>query len=112
MAKLPLQSERYEKSYFHMYNIAYYCLGKNSGSKTLSSNFIRSQNPYQLQNLNVIDISGAQKPIWTNFLEFEFFLSEKTRLHRYHHNKNQLRVTSSSYTNHTIKKLIKSYLSA
>ena len=40
MAKLPLQSERYEKSYFHMYNIAYYCLGKNSGSKTLSSNFI------------------------------------------------------------------------
>ena len=39
-------------------------------------------------------------------------LSEKTRLHRYYHNKNQLVDTSSSYINITVKLLIRSYLLA
>ena len=39
-------------------------------------------------------------------------LSEKTRLHRYYQNKNQLVDTSSSYINITVKLLIKSYLLA
>ena len=57
---------------------------------------------------NSVDISGAQKPIWTKFLKF--ILSEKTRSHRYYQNKNQPVVTSSSYINLTMKLLIKSYL--
>ena len=61
---------------------------------------------------NFVDISGAQKPIWAKFLEFDFFLSEKTRLHRYCQNKNELVVTSSSYINLTMKFLLKSYLLA
>ena len=43
------------------------------------------------------DISRAQKPTWAKFLEFGFFLFEKTRLHRYYQNKNQFVVASSSY---------------
>ena len=35
-----------------------------------------------------VDISGAQKPIWAKLLEFDFFLSGKTRLYRYYQNKN------------------------
>ena len=37
-----------------------------------------------------VNISGAQKPTWAKFLEFEFFLPEKTRLHRYYQDKNNL----------------------
>ena len=59
-----------------------------------------------------VDNSGAQKPTWANFLGFEFFLSEKTRLHRHYQNKNQLLVTSSSCINVTMKLLIKLYLLA
>ena len=61
---------------------------------------------------NFVDISRAQKPTWAKFLEFESFLSEKTRLHIYYQNKNQLVVTSSSCINLTIKLLIKLYLLA
>ena len=57
---------------------------------------------------NFINILGAQKPTWTNFLEFDF-LFEKTRIYRYYWNKNQLMITSCSYINLTMKLLIKSY---
>ena len=57
---------------------------------------------------NFVDISVAQRPTWAKFLEFGFFLSEKTRLYICYLNKNQLGVTSSSYINLTMKLLIKS----
>ena len=56
---------------------------------------------------NFVGISGAQNPTWAK----NFFL-EKTRLCKYHKNKNQFEVTSSSYINLTMKLLIKSYLLA
>ena len=40
-----------------------------------------------------------------------FFLSKKTRLYRYYHNRNQLGVISSSYINLSMKLLIKSWSS-
>ena len=64
---------------------------------------------------NFVDISrAAQKhnTQQTKFLEFEFFLSGKGRLHSYYQNKNQLVVISSSYINLTMKLLIKLYLLA
>ena len=82
----------------------YYCLGKNHASETLCSKFIRCQNPYQLQNFIFFNSSGAQKPTWAKFLEFEFFLAEKARLYRYHQNKNQLEVTLSY--NESVDKII------
>ena len=50
------------------------------------------QNLYQLQNRkNFADISGAQKPTWAKFLEFDFFISkDKAILYRYYQNKNPL----------------------
>ena len=39
---------------------------------------------------NFVEISGVQKPTWAKFLEFGFFLCEKTRLYIYYQNKNQL----------------------
>ena len=44
MAKL--QSARYERGYFHKIWIDYYCLGENHAFGTLSSKFIKFQNPY------------------------------------------------------------------
>ena len=55
-----LQSDIYERGYFSKIWMEYYCLDKN--------------NAYQLQNLNFADISGAQKPTWAKFLEFDFFI--------------------------------------
>ena len=43
---------------------------------------------------NLVDISDAQKPTWAKFWEFDFFLSEKTRLYIYYENKNQHAVSS------------------
>ena len=105
MAKL--QSDRYERGHFRKIWLEYYCLGENCGSGTLSLKFIRCQK-YLL---------GAQNTIWVKFLEFIIFLPEKARYItrryiRYHQNKNQLGVTSSSYVNLTIKLLIKSDLLA
>ena len=52
----------------------------------------------------------GKKSTWVKLLEFDFFLSETTRLYRYYQSKYQLRVTSSSYTNLTMKLLVKLYL--
>ena len=63
---------------------------KNHISGTLCSKFIGCQNPLcnQLQNVKILStFSGAQIPTWTNFLEFDSFLSEKTRWYRYYQNK-------------------------
>ena len=65
-----------------------------------------------VKSQNFVDISWTQKPTWDKFLEFEFFLTEKTRLHKYYQNKNQLVVTLYSYIHLTMKLLIKSYLLA
>ena len=40
-----LQSDRYERGYFHEIWMEYYCLSENCGSGTLSLKFIRCQNP-------------------------------------------------------------------
>ena len=61
---------------------------------------------------NFVNISGAQKHTWEKLLEFEFFLSEKTRLYIYYQNKNQLVVTSLSYINLKMKLFIKWYFLA
>ena len=87
----------------------YYCLDENHASRTRSSRFVRCQSPYQLQNLKILStFQGHINPHGQNFLEFDFFLCEKTWLHSYYKNKNQLVVTSSSYINLTMKLLIKS----
>ena len=86
----------------------YYCLDENHASRTRSSRFVRCQSPYQLQNLKILStFQGHINPHGQNFLEFDFFLCEKTWLHSYYKNKNQLVVTSSSYINLTMKQLIK-----
>ena len=59
--------------------------------------FIWCQIPYQLQKIST----------WANFLEFRFFLPEKSRLYRYYQNKNQLGFTSSSYMSLAMNLLIK-----
>ena len=80
MAKL--QSDRYERGYLHKIWMESYCTGKNCRSGTLSVKFIRCQNPYvAVKYQNFVNISEAQKPTWTKFLEFQFFLSENIRLY-------------------------------
>ena len=39
-----------------------------------------AQNLLVAKYQNFVDTLGSQKPMWTTFLEFEFFLSKKTRL--------------------------------
>ena len=70
-----LQSDEYERGYFHKIWMEYYCLDKNHTSGTLSSRFIRCQNPYQLQNF--VHLSGAQKPTCAKYLEFDFLYLER-----------------------------------
>ena len=52
---------------------------------------------------NFVNIAVAQNTTWAKFLELKFFLSEKARLCRYHQNKKELGVTSSSYINLTMR---------
>ena len=70
-----LQSDEYERGYFHKIWMEYYCLDKNHTSGTLSSRFIRCQNPYQLQNF--VHLSGAQKPTCAKYLESDFLYLER-----------------------------------
>ena len=68
-------------SYFYKRWVQYYCLNKNQVSKTFCSKFIRSQIPYQLQNLKILlKIWGHKKPSGQNFWNLIFFLSGKARL--------------------------------
>ena len=87
------QSVRYKRGYFHKIWMEYYCLGENHASGTSSSKFIGSQNPYvpAAKSEHCFIISGDKNP--------QIFFPEETRLHRYHHNKNQLGVISSTYIN-------------
>ena len=48
-----LQSDRYERGYFHKIWMKYYCLGENHISRTLSIAAAKSQ--------NFVDFTGAQK---------------------------------------------------
>ena len=101
-----LQLDGYEWGYFHI-EMEYYCLDENHASGTLSSRFTGCQNPYQLQNLKIMTtFQGHKNPHEQNFWNLNFFISEKTRLHRCYQNKNQLVVTSSSYIKLTMKLLI------
>ena len=78
----------------------YYCLDENYAPGTLSLRFIGCQSPYQLQSLKILStFQGDKNPHGQNFWNLNFFLSEKTRLHRYYQKKNELVVTSSSYKN-------------
>ena len=66
MAKL--QSDRYERGYFHKIWTKYHCLGENHASGTLSSKFIRCQNPCQLQHLKtLLTFQGHKNPHMPNF---------------------------------------------
>ena len=71
---------------------------------------IRCQNPYQPQNLKILlTFWGCKIPLGQNFWNLFIFTCKvyMTSLCRYHENKNQLGVTSSSKINLTIKLLIK-----
>ena len=95
-----LQSDRYEKCYFHE-------IWMEIASGILILKFIRCQNTYQLQNLKIISIFQEHKnPHGQTFWNL-FFLSKKTWLYRYYHNRNQLGVILSSYINLSMKLLIK-----
>ena len=61
---------------------------------------------------NFVDISGAQKPIWAEFLEFDFFYLKRQGYIDITRAKINFGVTSSSHTNLTMKLLIKLYLLA
>ena len=103
MAKL--QSDRYERGYFHKIWMEYYCLCKNHASETIISNFFGVKIHTSCKKFYIL---GGQKPTFASFLEFRFFLPEKSKLYRYYQNKNQLGFASSSYINITMKLLIKS----
>ena len=91
----------------------YYSLDENHNFRTLSSRYIACKNPYQLQNLKILStFQGHKNAYGENFWNLNLFLSEKTRLHRYYQNKNQLEATSCSYTNRTMKLSMKLYLLA
>ena len=79
----------------------YYCFDENRTSETFVSKSVPAA-----KSQNFVEISGAQKPTWAKFLEFDF-LSEKTRLYRYYQNKNPLGVNSSSCINLSIRLLSK-----
>ena len=89
----------------------YYSLDENHASATLNSRFIGGQNPYQLQNLNILwKFHGQKNPTWAKFLELKFFFICKDKIT--YQNKNQLVVKSSLYINITMKLLIKLHLLA
>ena len=82
-------------SYFYKRWVQYYCLNKNQVSKAFCSKFIRSQIPYQLQNLKILlKIWGHKKPSGQNFWNLIFFfiwkgkvidtISKKIKLGQYH----------------------------
>ena len=76
MAKL--QSDRYE-SYFHKIWMISLFLGQKLWIWDIKFKiYYMSKSIAKCQNC--ADISRAQKPARAKFLEFEFFLSEKTRL--------------------------------
>ena len=73
MAKL--QSDRYERGYFHKIWIERDWLGENSRSGTLSLKFISCQNPYQQQNLKISStFQGHKTPHGQNFWNLTFFI--------------------------------------
>ena len=75
----------------------YYCFDENSTSETFASKSIPAAK-FQ----NSADISGAQKPTWVKFLEFDFFIWKGKAIY-----KNPLGVNLSSCINLSIKLLIK-----
>ena len=76
MAKLQLDG--YERGYFHKIWKEYYRLGKNYASETVSSKFIRCQNPYQLQNLKIFSTFHEHKnPHGQNFWNLFFYLKRQ-----------------------------------
>ena len=75
-----LQSDRYQRGYFHKIWLEYRCLGKNKASETFYSKFIRCQSPYQLQNVKtLLTLWGHKNPHGQNFWNL-IFLSEKSKL--------------------------------
>ena len=71
MAKL--QSDKYERGYFHKMWIEYYCLHENPTSVTLSSKLMWCQNPYQQQNLKILStVQGHKNPHAQNFWNLIF----------------------------------------
>ena len=79
MAKL--QSDRYERGYFHKIWMEYYCLGKNHWSGTLRLKFISCQDPYQLQNLKTLSMFPGHKiPHGQSFWNLIFFFTWKDKV--------------------------------
>ena len=74
MAKL--QSDRYERVYFHKIQMEYYCLGQNHASGTLISNLFGVKVHTSCKKFYIL---GGQKPTWANFLEFRFFFTRKVK---------------------------------
>ena len=106
MAKL--QSGRYESFISIKYGWSAIACGISCIWDIKFKIYVVSKSVSAAKSQNIFDISEAQKPTWAKFLELNFFYLKKTRLYRYYQNKNQLRVTSSSYISLTMKLLIKS----
>ena len=106
MAKL--QSGRYESFISIKYGWSAIACGISCIWDIKFKIYVVSKSVSAAKSQNIFDMSEAQKPTWAKFLEFNFFYLKKTRLYRYYQNKNQLRVTSSSYISLTMKLLIKS----
>ena len=47
----------------------YYCFDENRTSETFVSKSVPAA-----KSQNFVEISGAQKPTWAKFLEFDFFI--------------------------------------
>ena len=74
MAKL--QSDRYERGYFHKIWMEYYCLCKNHASETIISNFFGVKIHTSCKKFYIL---GGQKPTFASFLEFRFFFTWKVK---------------------------------
>ena len=69
-----LQSDGYQSGHFHKMWVDAIVWMKIRHLKDFAQNLLVAK--YQ----NFVDTLGSQKTMWTTFLEFEFFLSKKTRL--------------------------------
>ena len=56
-----LESNRYERGYFHKIRMKHYCVAEKYASETLSSKFISCQNLSAAKSQNFVNILWAQK---------------------------------------------------
>ena len=79
-----LQSDRYQRGYFHKIWAEYYCLGKNETSEIFCSKF---SCPCQLQNLKILLHFGATKTHVGKIFGTWVFLYLKRQSYKYYQEK-------------------------